>query len=260
MFVHGFGANLGHWRKNIPVLGKHHPVHALDLLGFGGSAKPGDAVYAFETWGTQVADFTREVVGAPAILVGNSIGAIVALQAAVSSPEQVAGVVMINCSLRLLHDRKRQTLPWLRRTSTPLLQRILSVPALGRFFFERVRKPASVRRILKQAYVREEAVTDELIDLLCKPAHDPGAAEVFLSFINYSGGPLAEDLLPQIRCPVLILWGEQDPWEPIALGRELADYPCVRKFVPIQRAGHCPQDEAPEEVNEQILAWIQMVD
>ncbi len=255
VLIHGFGASLGHWRKNIPVLEREHRVYALDLLGFGASGKPAGVEYTFETWGTQVTDFIREVVGEPAILVGNSIGAIVALQAAVDAPDQVKSTVLINCSLRLLHERKRAAIPWVRRVGAPLLQKLLSIQPVGRFFFDRVRRPESVRKILKQAYVRHTAVTDELVEILTGPARDPGAAAVFLAFINYASGPLAEDLLPKLSCPVLILWGEADPWEPIALGRALANYPCVREFVAIAQAGHCPQDEAPDEVNSQLLRW-----
>ncbi|MDY7023547.1 MAG: alpha/beta fold hydrolase, partial [Cyanobacteriota bacterium] len=40
ILVHGFGASWGHWRKNIPELAVSCRVFALDLLGFGGSAKP----------------------------------------------------------------------------------------------------------------------------------------------------------------------------------------------------------------------------
>ncbi len=257
VLIHGFGASLGHWRKNLPVLAEQHAVYALDLIGFGASAKPINAAYTFETWGEQVSAFVREVVGEPALLVGNSIGAIVALQSAVLAPEQVRGIALLNCSLRLLHERKRSTIPWIRRASAPLLQKLLALPGVGKIFFDQVRKPGTVRKILKQAYVRQEAVTEELVEILCRPAADVGAAEVFLAFTRYDTGPLAEDLLPLIQCPVTILWGVQDPWEPFALGKGLADYPCVQDFVPIERAGHCPQDEAPDEVNQVLLNWGQ---
>lgn len=48
-----------------------------------------------------------------------------------------------------------------------------------------------------------------------------------------SGGPLPEELLPQVTCPVRILWGENDPWEPISLGRAYGDFDCVDEFVPL---------------------------
>ncbi|HEY9657517.1 MAG TPA: alpha/beta fold hydrolase, partial [Allocoleopsis sp.] len=89
VLIHGFGASWGHWRKNIPVLAQNYRVYAIDLIGFGGSAKPApntEIPYTFETWGQQVAEFCQEVVGTPAFLVGNSIGCIVAMQAAVDYP------------------------------------------------------------------------------------------------------------------------------------------------------------------------------
>lgn len=51
--------------------------------------------------------------------------------------------------------------------------------------------------------------------------------QVFLDFISYSSGPLPEDLLKIIKVPVVIGWGDQDPWEPIELGRAYADFDSV---------------------------------
>lgn len=259
VMIHGFGASWWHWRHNIPVLAANCRVYAIDLIGFGGSAKPkpGEKIaYTLENWGQQVADFCREVVGGPAFLVGNSIGCIVAMQAAVSNPEIALGVALLNCSLRLLHDRKRASLPWSRRVGAPLLQRVLSIKPIGEFFFNQVAQPKTVRKILLQAYANSEAVTDELVDILTAPARDPGAVAVFLAFTSYSTGPLPEDLLPVLPCPAIMIWGTADPWEPIALGRKLANYPQVQKFIPLEGVGHCPQDEAPELVNPILLDWI----
>ncbi|BAY36503.1 hypothetical protein NIES2111_08300 [Nostoc sp. NIES-2111] len=259
VLVHGFGASWSHWRKNIPVIAQNCRVYAIDLIGFGGSAKPQpdtEITYTLETWGEQLADFCREVVGEPAFLVGNSIGCIVVMQAVVSNPEIGLSVALLNCSLRLLHDRKRETLPWSRRYGAPLLQRVLSVKPIGQFFFRQVAQPKTVRKILLQAYVNSEAVTEELVDILTAPASDPGAVAVFLAFTSYSSGPLPEDLLPVLPCPAIIIWGAKDPWEPIELGRELINYPQVLKFIPLEGVGHCPQDEAPELVNPLLQDWI----
>jgi pimeloyl-ACP methyl ester carboxylesterase len=53
-----------------------------------------------------------------------------------------------------------------------------------------------------------------------------------------------------------MLWGTEDPWEPVELGRELANFPKVEKFVSLEGLGHCPQDEAPEIVNPILADWI----
>ncbi|MBD2465000.1 alpha/beta fold hydrolase [Oscillatoria sp. FACHB-1407] len=259
ILVHGFGASSDHWRKNIPVLAETHRVYALDLLGFGLSAKPTPGepfLYTFETWGQQIVEFCQEIVGTPAFLVGNSVGCIAALQAAVMAPQLASGVVLLNCSLRLLHDRKRASLPWHRRSSAPLLQSLLSYRPFGNYFFNQLAKAKVIRKILLQAYRDPSAVTDELVDLLLQPALEPGAAAVFLAFTRYSQGPLAEDLLPQLTCPALIAWGDADPWEPIALGRELSNFPAVEDFIPLEGVGHCPQDEAPDQVNTILQNWF----
>ncbi|NJL20268.1 MAG: alpha/beta fold hydrolase [Leptolyngbyaceae cyanobacterium SM1_3_5] len=259
VLIHGFGASWGHWRKNIPVLAEHYRVFAIDLIGFGASAKPEpdrEIAYTFDTWGAQVADFCREVVQDQAFLVGNSVGCIVAMQTAVDHPDLVRAVAMINCSLRLLHDRHRATQPWFKRIGAPLLQRVLSVRAIGHTFFRQIAKRNTVRQILMKAYAHPEAVTDELLDLLMAAAEDPGAADVFLAFTRYSQGPLPEDLLEVLPCPALLLWGTEDPWEPIALGRNFAKFPCVEDFIEIPGAGHCPQDELPEQVNPILKDWI----
>jgi pimeloyl-ACP methyl ester carboxylesterase len=138
VLVHGFGASWGHWRKNIPALASHCRVYAIDLIGFGGSAKPTPGVeiaYTFETWADQIADFCREVVGGSAFLVGNSIGCVAVMQAAVSHPEIALKVALLNCSLRLLHDRKRAEMPWYRRVGAPIAQKKFSMLNGWRSYF-----------------------------------------------------------------------------------------------------------------------------
>jgi len=260
VLVHGFGASSDHWRHNLAVLGQRHRVFALDLLGFGQSAKPAPGptiAYRLETWGMLVVDFLQAVVGSPAALVGNSIGGVVALQAAVLNPAWVTRVALLNPSLRLLHRRKRGQLPWYRRWSVSLFQKLLGWEPFGVWFFRQVAQPQVIRRLLQQAYARREAITDDLVQMLYEPSQDPGAAQVFLAFVRYSDGPLLEDLLPQVTCPVLMVWGECDPWEPVALGRALAAaFPQVQEWVCLPGVGHCPQDEAPELVNPLLLRWL----
>jgi pimeloyl-ACP methyl ester carboxylesterase len=262
VLIHGFGASLGHWRKNIPALAIISRVFAIDLIGFGDSDKPTpgkEISYTFETWGGQLVDFCREIVGGSAMLVGNSIGAIVAMQTAILAPELVRKTVLINCSLRLLQEQKQMTLPWYKRLGAKVAQQILGNRAIAQLFFNQVRQPRAVRNILNQAYVRPEAVTDELVDMLLKPARDEGAVDVFMAFVRYSQGPTPEELLAKLPCEAILLWGENDPWEAIALGREFTKYDCVKAFIDIPNAGHCPQDEAPELVNPILIEQIRLL-
>lgn len=84
-------------------------------------------------------------------------------------------------------------------------------------------------------------MTEELVENILRPGLEPGAVDVFLEFICYSGGPLPEELLPQVKCPVLIGWGDKDPWEPLELGRAYGNFDSVEEFVVLPNVGHCPQ-------------------
>jgi pimeloyl-ACP methyl ester carboxylesterase len=44
-----------------------------------------------------------------------------------------------------------------------------------------------------------------------------------------------------VQCPVLVAWGEKDPWEPVELGRAYGSFDAVEDFVVLPNVGHCPQ-------------------
>jgi len=260
VLVHGFGGNCDHWRRNVNELGETRRVFAIDLLGYGYSDKPNpmaeglgqNEIYCFETWGRQIGDFIDEVVGEPAFVACNSVGGVAGLQVAVDAPEKVRGLALINISLRGLHVTKQ---PAIIRPFVKAFQRTLRETALGKSFFASVAKPRTVRNILKEAYGDSSQVTDELVEAILTPGLRDGAAEVFLDFISYSGGPLPEELLPKCEVPVRMLWGDKDPWENIDQGRKLyASY--ADKFIPLPGVGHCPQDEAPALVNKLLNEFV----
>ena len=61
-----------------------------------------------------------------------------------------------------------------------------------------------------------------------------------------------------LTVPVDLIWGEKDPWEPLAEAMNWAEtIPTVRSLQVITGAGHCPHDEAPEMVNQQLLRRVQ---
>jgi pimeloyl-ACP methyl ester carboxylesterase len=54
-----------------------------------------------------------------------------------------------------------------------------------------------------------------------------------------------------------MLWGEADPWEDPAEARRWADsFACIQELKVLPGLGHCPHDEAPEQVNPILLNWI----
>jgi pimeloyl-ACP methyl ester carboxylesterase len=95
--------------------------------------------------------------------------------------------------------------------------------------------------------------------MLYEPSCDPGAQQVFASVLTAPAGPTPGELLPRVQQPLLVLWGENDPWTPISgakIYQEFAQNGGDVEVYPIANAGHCPQDEKPEIVNQAILQWL----
>ena len=261
LLIHGFGANTNHWRFNQPVLAEHAPTYAIDLLGFGRSDQPrarlgdepltADAVhYGFDLWGQQVADFCCEMIDRPVRLVGNSIGGVVALRAAQLLGNRCNGVVLIDCAQRLMDDKQLATQPawmaWIR----PLLKTMVRQRWLSTALFRNAARPGVIRSVLKQAYPSGQNIDNELVDLLFQPTRRDGAAEAFRGFINLFDDHLAPTLMADLSIPVDLIWGEKDPWEPLAEAQRWRDtIHCVRSLDVISGAGHCPHDEEPDQVN-----------
>jgi pimeloyl-ACP methyl ester carboxylesterase len=260
VLVHGFGASIGHWRKNIPVLATAgYRVFAIDLLGFGGSDK---AVinYSVDIWVELLKDFWSEFIQEPTVFIGNSIGALISLTVLAEHPEISAGGVLINCAGGLNH-RPHELNPPLRLVMSAF-NKLVNSQTVGTFVFNRIRQKPQIRRTLFQVYSDRTAVTDELVELLYQPSCDSGAQKVFASILTAPPGKSPEELLPRVTQPLLLLWGEKDPWTPISGAKIFAEAGQEGKnikIVPIPNAGHCPHDEAPDLVNPEIIHWLQQL-
>lgn len=277
VLIHGFGACIAHWRHSIEPLGHCNHVYALDLLGFGASDKPrsrlpgeqerpGDVIYCFDLWAEQIAAFVIETVQAssphrPVHLVGNSIGGLIALNAAlrlIDLGAPPAQVVLIDCTQRGLDEKRISELPIWERVTRPLIKRLVSQRWLIYPLFRSIAKPNFIRLVLRQAYPTGANVDQELISALYQPTTDPGAVESFRGFINLFEDHIAPDLLARLSIPVRMIWGEKDPWEnPEEARRWQEAFDCVVELVVLQGLGHCPHDEAPERVNPILLSWLQ---
>ncbi len=256
VLVHGFGASIGHWRKNIPALAAAgYRVFAIDLLGFGGSDKPA-IDYTLELWQALLEDFWQDRINEPTVFVGNSIGALLCLMVAARRPDIVAGGVLLNCAGGLNHRPDELNLPL--RVVMGTFARLVNSQFFGSFLFNRIRQKHRIRGTLKQVYRNRDAITDELVELLYRPSCDPGAQKVFASILSAPPGPRIEELLPHVQVPLLVLWGEDDPWTPVTGGRifEQMSQSQPIEFVSIPKTGHCPHDERPDVVNARISQWL----
>ncbi|MEM6597275.1 MAG: alpha/beta fold hydrolase, partial [Cyanobacteria bacterium P01_C01_bin.69] len=94
LLIHGAGSSLAQWRENLTQFARERPVYAIDLLGFGGTQKAACELNS-DLWVAQVADFWQTFLQQPMILMGHSLGALVALQLATSYPARVNRLIML---------------------------------------------------------------------------------------------------------------------------------------------------------------------
>ena len=287
LLIHGFGASSFHWRRNVNVLADAgYRVYAIDLIGFGLSSKP-VVDYDAALWREQCAGFLREVVGCGkdgkrAIVAGNSIGGYSALNVGSSFPELVCGVASLNgagsyspsaeeaAAAAAYEEELAQRPEWRVAVDDALsqlgtaFQRGLAY--VGLFV---TKQPDRIQQVLRQVYpVRPAAADAELVASIKYPADDPmGLAppgqipEVFFRIVsrNSNGGSVpVDELVAKLEVPLLLLWGERDPWIISALGDRLQA--CAESLGKDVRrvsvnAGHCPQDENPEEVNAALIEF-----
>ncbi|MGK7928162.1 MAG: alpha/beta fold hydrolase [Spirulina sp.] len=255
LLIHGFGASTDHWRKNILELQEDFEVWAIDLLGFGRSTKA-NIQYSGDLWRDQLHDFITEIIGKPVVLVGNSLGGYASLCVAAQRPQSAAGLILLNSAGPFSETGnavKKNPL----QTAIAKTMRFIFLQPWGCFLlFQYLRRPQIIRRTLEKVYLDKSAVTDRLVEEIYAPSCDPGALQVFASVFKSPQGEKNDVLLSQLQHPLLMIWGEGDPWMKV---RDRA--PKFRQYYPsltehFLQAGHCPHDEVPEQVNQLIRDWI----
>lgn len=265
VLIHGFGASAFHWRYNIPELAKKYKVYAIDLLGFGWSEK---AIIEYDAtvWRDQVTDFMKEVVKEPAILVGNSLGGFTSLFTAAELPQQILGVALLNSSGQFgnpnaqpnNNDEETTIKKFIINPLKEVFQRVV----LG-FLFWQAKQPARIKSVLKSVYINTSNVDDYLVESITKPASDPNAGEVYYRlmsrFMTNQTKYTLDSLLSKLSCPLLLLWGDLDPWVGPAKAARIKEFYPKTTVVNLQ-AGHCPHDEVPELANKALLDWLSSLD
>jgi len=258
LLIHGFGASTDHWRKNIAELQTDFQVYAIDLLGFGRSSKP-DWVYSGQLWQEQLCEFIQQVIGQPVVLAGNSLGGYTALCVAGNHPEWARGVILLNSAGPFSDSEEKGETPsklTFKQRLQKAVRSILLHPWSSFLLFQYTRRKSMIRRTLKQVYVDQSAVTDQLVEDIYRPSCDPGAVKVFASVFKSPRGDKVDELLQRLEAPLLLLWGEGDPWmNTQARSRQFHQYysNITEYFL---NAGHCPHDEVPQQVDEKIKDWV----
>jgi len=251
VLLHGLGATAASLLPLQWDLAADHRVHAPDLPGFGDTAKPrGDYDPAFFVrWLAAYLD----VLGIPeCVLVGNSLGGRVALEAGLAMPERVRALVLLCPSPAF--RRVRQLVPLVRLIPAELARLPLHIP--HPLVVEGIRSMMSVPERLPQSWY--DAGADEFLRVwrsaAARRAFVASMRQIYLEQAYGTRG--FWDRLPGLRVPSLFVWGDRDRLVPSSFGRHVAEALPDAASVVMEDCGHVPQMELPEETATVVRAFL----
>jgi pimeloyl-ACP methyl ester carboxylesterase len=226
-------------------------VLAPDLPGFGGSGKPMRSYDSpfFAQW---LRDFLDAVGIQKAILIGNSLGGRIALEAGLSMPDRVDRMVLLCPSPAFLRGRQAVPLVRLLRPELALVPMLLThsvVVDVARSMFS---KPDRLRPEWFDSFA------DEFLRVFASPrgrvAFFAAARQVYLE--EPSGGQGFWDRLPGLKRPALFVWGEKDWLVPARFAHHIGQALPNCKSVVLKDCGHVPQYELPDRTNRLIRDFL----
>jgi pimeloyl-ACP methyl ester carboxylesterase len=247
LFLHGFRAHTYTWKHLLePLAQAGYHVWAIDLIGYGLSDKPDNAIYSVDFFVQQVESFMEAKGISKAHLVGNSMGGGLALNIALDHPQRVHSLTLLN-ALGYPLD-----LPLYISLGRHISQ--VWAPFLG---------PRVIRQCLKQIVFNAENVTDEQVDAYCLPYRFPGGISASLltlqQFDNQRLITMSQHYAT-LSYPLVVIWGDHDTLIPVSHYEKFRkDFPQAECLL-IANCGHIPQEEAPKEVLAALLSFLQNIE
>jgi len=272
IFLHGFGASRKHWRNNLEYFARRGCAsYSLDLIGFGDSDQPGIRQIRKlnnEIWSYQVKDFIEQVIRPKnpkkVILIGNSLGSLVALTCAVSLEDQIATVIASPLPDQIKENNKKFiTKPLLKKFKDKFIRIFFMFFPLEIVLFLII-KLGVIKLGLNSAYFKKDNVDSELIDLVTKPVLRRTSARALRAMCigmssrdqKFQSSYLLRKLSASKKVPFLLIWGEKDNFIPLFVGKKIANFHRWVKLKIISNSGHCIHDEDPSVFNKISYEWI----
>jgi pimeloyl-ACP methyl ester carboxylesterase len=248
-----------HWRAVGPALARRYRLHVLDLPGFGLTplARRSAGVFA----NSRLVGRLLQGLDRPAVLMGNSMGALIALLAAREAPDAVAALVLV------APPAPRPLLTPLEPTLTLLLS-AYTWPVLGEFTRElwvRFNGPDRLARdMLETCCSAPDAVPLEIVDGIRElAARRARADDVHAYLAAYRSTwryllnrPRFDALLRSIDVPTLVIEGTADRLLPRMVTRRIERIRPDWSYVRLEGVGHMPQLDAPKEFLDALTPWL----
>jgi pimeloyl-ACP methyl ester carboxylesterase len=240
ILIHGISSSWHAWLENIPHLSRTHRVIALNLPGFGGCPVPSWPV-DMEAYGRLIHDFCEKIgVERGAAVVGNSLGGLIATEAALVDPTRFDRLVLVSAAGLINTWRARE-----RGVATALAWRMFS-GHVGRLTTVLVRRPGTRYLSFRAVIHSPNQIRPELLwEQMNSGALCPGFSDALRTAIEYD----ARHRLKEIEVPTLLVWGANDLVVPVAAGRSYQRRIPGARLEVFEDTGHMPHLERPARFN-----------
>jgi len=238
VLVQGVDTSAGEWSWVLPALARSHLVYAIDLPGFDSSARPPDYSPAFSA--RFLSAFLDALEVERPVVLGNSLGGLVALHLALSEPERVCALVLSDSA-------------GLGRAVNPA-QAVLSSPGGGELAATWAKTPAgATERAFQRGlllFARSWQIPPKWLEDQYRLAQMPNFMEATLASLRANIGVAGQrdvlvDQLPRLTMPTLIVWGVEDRVFPYWQGKEAVTLLQEGSFELLPDCGHLPHVEQP---------------
>lgn len=239
LLLHGFDSSVFEFRRLLPLLAERQETWSVDLLGFGFTDRPANLSFSPAAIKSHLYAFWKTLIDRPVILVGASMGGAAAIDFALTYPDAVHALVLIDSA---------------GFAKGPAIARFL-FPPLGELAASFLRSPKVRRNVSLQAYADASFVSPDA--LLCAALHlqCPNWQPAIISFTKSGGYNFLADKISAIEQPTLILWGDSDKILGIQDAEKFHTAIADSKLMWIDHCGHVPHLEKPQATAEQILAF-----
>lgn len=247
VLVHGFGCDQQMWRFLTPAFVDRYRVVLLDLVGAGQSDLEAydPARYAsLEAHAEDVLEVLAALNLYNVVLVGHSVGASIAMLAAIREPERVGKLVLVSPSPRFLND-----VGYTGGFEQADIEELLDTMDSNYLGWSAALAPV----IMGQP--SESALTSDLHQSFCRTT--PAIAKHFAR-VTFQADNRAE--LPRVHTPSLIIQSAHDALAPVAVGTYLHQQLADSQLLVLATTGHCPHMSEPTATIAAIEAFLEQVD
>ncbi len=251
LLLHGLGGTRASLFETAAALSRSYRVHVPDLPGFGSSGKPRLGAYNAHWFAEIMLGLLDCLEVDRTHVVGNSMGGRIAIELGLVAPERIRALGLL-CP----------AVAWIKRGLHPVVRMLRPEFGLLPHALRRSTVAAQFWAMFHDRDLIDPAVADLVVDEFQRIYHTAGARYALLASARniYLEAPFGRGgfyrRLADLQAPALFVWGSHDRLVPAGFSRHVRQWLPQAEQVTIDRCGHVPQVERPEETNELLVGFF----